>query len=183
MSKYLTPSILILIALALFFVYIKPAYSRIGDTRVEEERFNELLSRSNELKDLRDDLLEEFNSFSSEDVERLTRFLPDNVDNIKLLIELDGIATRHGMVVRDVTFDDQREVDNEFMVQNEEIGKLSVGFTVSSSYDRFVDFLADLEQSLRLVDVDSIRFEIGESENFTEYNVTLTTYWLPVDEQ
>lgn len=178
MSKLLTPAILILIAIALFVVYIKPAYSRIQDTQVEEERFDELLSRSNELKSMRDQLLEEYNSFSDSDVDRLTKFLPDNVDNIKLLIELDGIATRHGMVIRDVTFDEGGDSESELNTRKEEIGQLSVGFVVSASYDRFVDFLTDLEKSLRLVDVDTIRFDTGESEDFSEYNVSLRTYWL-----
>ncbi|MEX0935025.1 MAG: hypothetical protein WDZ70_01735 [Candidatus Paceibacterota bacterium] len=179
MSKYLTPSILIIISIAVFFFFIKPTYSRVGESQVEEERFNELLSRTNELRDLRDDRLEEFNSLDANDVDRLTKFLPDNVDNIKLLIELDGIATRHGMVVRDVSFANQEEEGQLPQSGNQELGELLVQFVVSSPYGRFVDFLSDLENSLRLVDVRRISFEITEESDFTEYTVSLVTYWLP----
>ena len=56
-------------------------------------------------------------------------------------------------------------------------GTISLTFSVTSSYESFLAFLADIESSQRLVDVSSLAFSAGVDNNYT-FNVTIQTYWL-----
>lgn len=38
-------------------------------------------------------------------------------------------------------------------------------------------FLADLERSVRIVDVEAVTFSVGEGD-LTQYGVSIKTYWL-----
>jgi hypothetical protein len=41
-------------------------------------------------------------TFAAEDVQKLERTLPDNVDNIRLIIDINNIAARHGLTLKNV---------------------------------------------------------------------------------
>ena len=56
-------------------------------------------------------------------------------------------------------------------------GAVTLGFSVSGSYENLQAFLADLAKSLRLVDVTSVTFSSND-RNVYDYNIELQTYWL-----
>jgi hypothetical protein len=112
--------------------------------------------------------------------------LPNNIDNIQLILEIDNIASGHGLQVENIAVEEQPE-NNANSANNAMRGgatnpydSANLSFTVRTSYTTFLNFLRDLERSLRLVDIANLGVVPGETA--FEYHVTLKTYWLIEDE-
>jgi hypothetical protein len=63
-------------------------------------------------------------------------------------------------------------------VSGDPVGSGELGFGVTASYDDFRAFLADIEHSLRLLDVEKIDFKNAAAGDKNDYNFTIRTYWL-----
>lgn len=178
--KNIISIILVIVAIALFALFTNPRYAVVRELSVEQERFDSALDRSKELVALRDALLSKYNNIKSEDLERVDTMLPDSIDTVRLIIDINTLASRYGMSLNDISIGlpDEVQADGALGPSSEDFGRLSLSFSVASNYDRFRAFLADLERSLRLIDITSLSFEEPEIGGLTSYNVTFTTYWL-----
>lgn len=177
--KTLIPILFVLIAGGLFFGFIDPTYNSVKELRAEEAKFDEALNRSKELQQVRDQLLSRYNTFSQADLERLEKLLPDNVDNVRLILDLDSLAVRYGMRLRDVGFqsDNSRAQRGQVGASDTDYDSLILSFSVTGSYDTFRAFVESLEQSLRLVDIQSISFSATDTGVY-DYSIAVKTYWL-----
>ncbi len=177
--RAITPLLLIVIAIGIFFAYIDPTYAKIRVLKAEESQYNEALDKSRELQAIRDKLLSKFNTFSNEDLERLEKLLPDNVDNVRLIMDIAGIAAKYGMTIKNVSIKDVAVQKEAGVVgpDDKKYGSIGLEFSISSSYNNFIQFIMDLEESLRVVDVTSLSFRSGDTDLY-EYNIAVRTYWL-----
>ena len=61
---------------------------------------------------------------------------------------------------------------------------MNIEFTLTGSYDNFVSFLNHLERSARIIDVQSVSFDVNQYElkktsvDRYDYKVIISTYWL-----
>lgn len=144
--------------------------------------FDDALDKAKELKKSREELISKRNTFAAEDLQKLERILPDNVDNIRFVIDINGIAARRNLSLRNVslgTISDARSTRaaGALGASGDPIGSAEISFAVTATYDDFLAFLQDLEHSLRLVDIEKISFKPGTTEKY-EYSLTVRTYWL-----
>ena len=177
--KALLPVLFVVIAVGLFMGFINPAYKNIKELRLEEAEFDAALTRAKELQTIRDQLLARYNTFARSDLTRLGKLLPDHVDNVRLILDLDGMASRYGMRVRNVAIENDTARVQKGQVGPDEGAYESVvlSFVVSGTYDTFRSFLIDLEKSLRLVDVVGLSFTANETGIY-DVTVRIKTYWL-----
>ncbi len=179
--KTLLPLFLIVIAVGLFLVYTNPTYLAIKVSQVEATQYDQALTQSSQLRSARDQLLSRRNTFSSDDVRKLERILPDNVDNIRLIIDIDNIAARYGLQVKDVALGQTSATPGSQTASvgqgSQVVGTVDLGFAVSATYDNFMAFLQDLQRSVRIVDIESITFSAGTGDLNT-YGLQIKTYWL-----
>lgn len=180
--KTFLPFLFLIIAGGIFFGFINPTYVEVGALRAEEATYDGALSRSRELQSVRDQLLARYNTFSEDNLTRLQRLVPDTIDNVRLILDLDGIASRYGMHVRNVSLNSgasaaSRAAGGQLGPGDARYDYVTLSFTVSGTYDTFRAFLSDLESSLRLVDVSSISFAATQTGVY-EYSLGLKTYWL-----
>lgn len=180
--KGIIPIICVVVAGGLFYWYIDPTYAAIKELRAEEATLNAALDRALELQDTRDQLLSRYNTFAPNDLTRLEKFLPDHVDNVRLVLDMDSIASRYGMRVRNVSIEDPTRTQAAAAAgiigpDESAYESMVVSFTVSGRYDTFRQFMADLEHSLRLVDVVSLSFTSTDNSVY-DFTVGLRTYWL-----
>jgi Tfp pilus assembly protein PilO len=178
MIRFLIPIFLLASSAGLFFLYIDPTYQTILELRAQEAQFNEALNRSRELQQARDTLLSRYNTFSQSDVDRLTKLLPDNVDNVRLILDIDGIASKYNMRTRNVTVTDSSSDDSNAIGTNQgPVGSVVLNFSVTATYDNFTRFIKDLESSLRIVDLVGLSFTSEQGDAY-DFDVSLRTYWL-----
>lgn len=176
--KNIISIILILAAVALFMLFTSPRFARVTELSNQVAEFDSALDRSKELVSLRDALLTRYNSIPTEDVERISTMIPDSIDTVRLIIDIDALATRYGMSLNNISIGSPDDAAAGIGPSGDIYGKLELSFSVASTYDRFRAFLGDLERSLRIIDVSSIVFGTPTEAGITPYTVTFTTYWL-----
>ncbi len=183
MVKLFLPILLIGTAVGLFALYTNPAYQTIKALQVQNASYDAALTKAQELHTVRDQLLARRNSFPNDNIDKLQHILPDNVDNIRLIIDINNIASRHNLSLTNVDLGNlgggsQTGSKASIETSVSQMGNVDVGFSVSTgNYDDFLAFIQDLEHSLRIVDVSKITFTSG-TNNIVNYTLTVRTYWL-----
>lgn len=196
MFRYLIPTILIALSITLFLTFTGPLYKDIISLRSKLGSYDEALTNAKALKDQRDALTQKASSIDSDNLEKLGKLLPDSVDNIRLILEIEKIAAPYGMSLRDVKYDTDKileakagaPVQGGAAVQTiaRDYGVWTLGFSTTGTYANFSSFLKDLEKNLRIVDIESIAFtsDVGGAvlnPSFKEaykYDFKIRTYWL-----
>lgn len=177
MIKFLLTIVLLGGAVFMFLGFTSEHYASVQKIQMEQK---ELLAASEKMKvlnEVRTDLLEEYNAFTQEDLERLGKALPDNVDNIRLVMDIDGIASRYDLNVRNVRVEITGDTPGTISSGEYEYGTVIVTFSVECPYETFLSFLSDLEQSLRIIDVISVNFT-SDDIGLYEHTISIKTYWL-----
>lgn len=185
MTKSILSLVCLVGAVALFIFYTKPAYDSLDGIQRQITQYNQALDKAAELQRLKQSLLSRYNSFDPADIDRLHKLLPDHVDNVRLVLDLDTLASKHGLALQNVVISaaaPENPAAAEIIGPSlEEHGSLTLGFATTGAYDRFVTFLGDLEKSLRVVDVVELKITpaaAGASGLSYRYDIVLRTYWL-----
>jgi len=179
--KGLTPIILILISIASFFLFIDPKYKEIKELKQERDSNEEMLVLAEQLQRKRDVLREEFNAISEDEKEDLKKLLPDTVDNVKLIVDINDIALAYGIKISDITINSEEEGSSnqgDISKDSNLIGKVGLGFSINTTYDIYLQFLRDLEEALRVVDINTLDIATSDRVDFYNFQIDLETYWL-----
>ncbi len=185
--KNLFAILLIGTAIGLFYYFIDPTYQEAKELRAQEADFNEALNNTERVKEIRDQLLSKYNTFSQTDLDRLNKLLPDNVDNVRLIIEIDKIASRHDLDLKDVIVADSRPRSQPRAIAGEgsiadfsgaAYGTGATSFSLSGRYSDFRAFLNDVERSLRIMDMTEVTVKPSEDPTKYTYSIKMQTYWL-----
>ncbi len=179
--RSLMPILLISVSLALFYVFIDPRLEAVRDLVEEENQYQEAIAKAEELMVVRDQLLSQYNSIPDGDLDRLERIVPDSVNFVKLVADIDSVAGRYGIAPRGI---EVKEVLDESLGIGDTASltpylSSTITFSFVSSYENLVNFLTDLEKSLQMIDIKSITFSTeGEDSDLHNFNVSFDTYWL-----
>ncbi|PIP73978.1 MAG: hypothetical protein COW88_00175 [Candidatus Lloydbacteria bacterium CG22_combo_CG10-13_8_21_14_all_47_15] len=174
--RFLLPILLLAISIGIYIGLIEPLNRDVAHIKAGVAEFDTALAKAKELQAVRDGLIGRYNEFPLSDLERVEKLLPDNVDNVRLIMDIDNIANRYKMALKNTRIIARgQEQPGGGMPAG--VGTVGLSFSVSAPYETFLAFLNDLEQSLRIVDIGSITFTAGDVD-FYEYSVLLNTYWL-----
>lgn len=184
--KNIIAIILILAAGLIFFWFTNPRFVGVKALQAEEQTYNDALDRSKELIGLRDALLSRYNAIPSDQLQKINSVIPDSVDTVRLIIEINAIAARHNMTLLDIAVGevdrgatDSRDVPGRLGPESSSYGTVALSFDVVARYEAFRDFIADLERNLRLIDIATISFgEASAGTGATRYGVSFNTYWM-----
>lgn len=175
--RYVTSFILIAVSAAVFFLFTNPLYQETKVLKQQTAVLDETFSNSKRIQTVRDTLFAKFNAIPEADLSRLEKILPDNVDNVKLILELDRIASQRGMDIKRVDVEKASGDTAGLGPSGLGYGEIGIGLTLTGSYASFRGFLSDLEESLRVVDITDLNFRAAGFD-FDQYNITVRTYWL-----
>ena len=203
MFRYIAPTILIAIAITGFVMFTNPIFTGITNVKNEIASYNEALDNAKTLENERDKLTQKYNAIDPVNLDKLQKFLPDNVDNIRLILEIEKLASPYGMVLKDVKYDsavlDQSgattstatspQVSNAIgnPEDNKNYGTWNLEFSTEGTYSNFIDLVKDLENNLRVVDISSVAFSsdgtnvvLGKAKptDTYKYDFKIKTYWL-----
>ncbi|HAE36638.1 MAG: hypothetical protein UR85_C0004G0024 [Candidatus Nomurabacteria bacterium GW2011_GWF2_35_66] len=195
--KFIFSILFILISIAVFIFGVNPFYKQVSILRDDIVVYNTALSNSTNLQKTEDSLIKTYNGIKQSDKDRLDKFLPDSVDNIQFILEIERIANLHHMPIKDIKFEPIRKsstldastntIVSAVSTDTRPFGVFEIQFTTEGDYDSFILFLKDLESNLRLVDVKAISFVVpinsgkiakGEDPNIYKYSLKVETYWL-----
>jgi len=204
----LIPLIAIVFAIALFFLYIKPTYSgTIADTRSQIASYDQALAAADRFQTKEAELTQARAQIPAESLARLSEFLPDGVNNVQLILDMDALAARSGVTLSDfatqgddsstgdqsqttpattaspdatagaVPSPDMAMGDAGALTSSSPIDSLTLTFKATGTYDAFRSFLAGMENSLRPLDV--IDLDVTKSDTGVyAYTMSVRIYWL-----
>lgn len=195
MFKLFTPIILIAISVGGFLMVVNPMYKELGELKAKATAYDQALTNSKALENERDKLTKKYNAISTDNLDKLSKLLPDNVDNIRLILEIEKVAAPYGMILKDVKYDSTKPTaDKNGAVQggdlsktsNKDYGSWDLEFTTEGSYNNFLNFVRDLENNLRIVDIYTIQFTsdtaLGTNKpplaETYKYAFRIKTYWM-----
>lgn len=178
--KNTTAVILLLISAGLFYTVVLPQYQKVLVHRQEAAQYKDILTNVSDLSAKRDELLVQYQAMPKDQVDRLNKVLPDSVDLVKLATDFDSIASKYNVSISGIQTVDMSAQDNSSSIQmtsDQPYNSTNVSITFIASYENFRKFMADIEQSLRIIDVKAISFVPGENDLY-QYKVSIETYWL-----
>lgn len=196
----------IILAGGIFFGFTKPTYDSIQTDQAQIAQYNAALAKATQLQTLKQTLLSRYNSFNPTDLSRLQVMLPDQVNNIGLILDLDTLAQQFGMSLENVDISgdgtsntpDTSSSSGGVGTADTSVGapsamydSLDVSFTVHGTYSQFIQYITNLETSLRIVDLVKLNVAGGGAAATTlagapsgsdglvyTFDITLRTYWL-----
>lgn len=196
MLRLIFAMIALVAAGAIFFMYTQPAYDAAQQVQAQVAEYNSALDKATQLQTLKQSLLSEYNAFDPNDLDRLQKLLPDDVNNIALILDLDSVAQKHGLSLQNVDVSSSpnptsaaQSPASAIGSSNQAYNSITMTFSTQGSYDNFVGFLTDLETSLRILDLTSLTIAspsssanpsglTSTSQGVYSYDVALRTYWL-----
>jgi len=189
--RFILPIILLILSIASFLVFTNPAYQTVKTLRAQAAQYDTALTNSKKLQEQRDMLAAKYHSISPDSLTRLSKLLPDNADNIRLVIDIQQMAQSYGMSLASIKFDTVQNglgtAGNQLAAgtaaqvaqAQADYGMFNLEFSTTATYTNFLSFLKDIESSLRLTDVQSIEFSSADATRSTYvFTVKLKTYWL-----
>lgn len=187
MMSRLIPILFILAAAGLFFGYIQPTYTgSVAALQSEIDEIDTALSAAQQFKTKEVQLKAERESLSAEQLARLETFLPDNVDNVQLIVDLNSLAARSGVTLSQFDISEQEDTEGAqpagdsgtaLTLSSDMTDSIELSVSATGTYAAFRTFLAGIEKSLRPLDV--VELTVGDSETGVyTYDLTLRLYWL-----
>ena len=204
----IVPILLVIGAIGLFIGYTQPTYGgSITALKDEITSLDSALNAAEQFKLKEAQLTQQRNAMAGEQLERLEAFLPDSVDNVQLIVDLNSLAARSGVQLSEfnivggdtgsnTTSSTNTGVaplaaagaaagpgamtpqSNTLALQTSEpTESLELSVSATGSYAAFRTFLAGVEQSLRPLDVIELSVQDSETGVYT-YDITFRLYWL-----
>lgn len=100
MISRLLPVFAIILAVGLFLGYINPTYSNeISATKAQIASYQSALTAADQFHQKEAQLTRDRAAIPADKLARLETFLPDSVDNIRLILDLDALAARSGITL------------------------------------------------------------------------------------
>lgn len=189
MNSRILPILALLIAIGIFFSYVSPTWSgSIAETKATIAADDQALAAAREYKDQQNQLALERDAINAKDLSRLAVFLPDSVDNVGLILNLNALAARSGLSLSnvDVTSNDgqgqngsSQQADNigTGTTRNEVVSSVDLSLSAVGSYKALQNFLQEVERSQRLLDVHDLTVT-GSGTGVYKYEMKLRLYWL-----
>ena len=201
--KSIISIVLIAASIAFFVFFTKPKWAELKANRIEVEKLNVAQENAKKLKSRIDSLLAVKNGITETDTAKIKKMIPDNVENVKLIIDFDNML--QALVVDKGTSDLYKSVNpadsGKISIENPKISQVNTlpeggfdasqlgvadfSFAVALTYSDFIDFLKRIETSTRIFDVESIAFSSpattpgkNPDEIVYNFNIALKTYWL-----
>lgn len=106
MNNIIFQIVLVVISVGLFLTVVNPLYTSedpakpgIKAIQAEIAKYDEAINKSQQLNDAKNKLVASKNSIDATQLANLAKLLPDSIDNIRLIIDINNIAQPLGLVV------------------------------------------------------------------------------------
>lgn len=171
---------IIFLSIGAFFFFTKPMMADLSALSDKKSAYEEALVKLKSVESIKQQLTDKLNSLPEDEKKKLEILLPDSPGTVKLVSDIDAAAAKNGISIDQITYgpsnhDQGKSVIDATAPKNYQ--SVLVNFSFTSDYNHLKSFLADLEESLRLIDVRSIDLQVG-SKGVYNYKVSVETYSL-----
>lgn len=178
------PIIIIVATAGLVYMYVWPQFNNVQELWADGRNYDDVLAKSAELRQVREGLREVLRDLPTPELEKLSKMIPSGSDNVQLILDIDNLARRRGILMEDIktsfSEDETGNARSGNATQSSGVyNTMIVNFQFSASYENLILFLRDIEDSLRIMDVLSIKIKGDEDRpKIQNYELSIRTYWL-----
>jgi hypothetical protein len=196
MNRNITATILIVLAAGIYFTVTKSMLVDANAVQAVNTQYSSAIDGADQLIKVRDQVLKNYNDLSQDDRDRLNKMIPNTVDNIRLIIDLNSVALKHGFSLRNIkavaSAGTQKGnttpasipptmtgsgVSNANIIATPILDTVAVSFSVSAPYLQFISLMQDLEANLRIMDLTHLTMTANDTGTY-DYSVEFKTYWI-----
>jgi Tfp pilus assembly protein PilO len=197
MNRNITATILIVLAVGIYATYTRGVWADASAVKSVNDSYSSAIDNAQKLISVRDQVLKSYNNISADDRDRIDKMVPDTVDNIRLIIDLNSVALQHGFSLKNITAaaksdssgtspsaqgapaspDLSTSAADSLSIATPTLDTVTVSFNVTAPYQQFISFMQDLEASLRVMDLTHLTVSANDTGTY-DFGVQLTTYWL-----
>lgn len=170
----------IVLILSIGYAFIYPKMGEISFLMGEKEKYENYIEIIKNIENKKNELLTEFNKISVEDKKSIESLLPNSFDFVKLISQIDAVANKYNISIDKISSKEKSSSVGDSIESagpSEIYNSAIIGFSFVASYEKFNNFIKDLEKSLRILDIKSMKVNTQESGNYS-YDVEFETYWL-----
>jgi len=187
MFKTILSVVLLITSIAIFFVWTQNFYLDIQSLTEKKDSLDNLLYRSSEIKQERDDLNTSYKSISVKDLSNLDTIIPLKANPIRYILEMENIVLESRMLLKDIgvqvpeetadTSNTKKFVFGSQKVKGEEFyGTIPIKIKIAGAYEDFYSFIGKMEKNLRLTDIDALSFNSNETGVY-EFEIGANIYY------
>jgi Tfp pilus assembly protein PilO len=175
----LFPIALILLAIGIYFIYVRPTYqTSVIEKQAEVAGYDQALAAAATYSTKENQLASERNAIPSAELARLETFLPDGADNVQIILDLDALAARSGLSLADFTTSAPGAIDTSASARaGSQLSPVELTVSATGTYGALRSFISGIEHSLRLVDLVSLTVKQSDSGVYS-YQMVLRLYSL-----
>lgn len=180
MNGRILPTLAILLSVGIFFAYVKPVWSGpLKETREAIANTERALVAADEYKKRQNELAAARAAIDPENLDRLSVFLPDSVDNVRLILDINALAARSGLSLSniDVIMSNTSVPAPAPTSRANPVGSVNLSLSAIGTYAALQTFLVGIEKSARLLDVRDIVVK-GSDTGVYGYQMAIRLYWL-----
>jgi Tfp pilus assembly protein PilO len=186
MSNRVLPLLSIFLAIGILFAYVRPLWSgQIAETKIEIENNERTLLAAKEYAAKQNELASARNAIDPANLSRLEIFLPDSVNNVGLILDINALAARSGLSLSNIDIvnaptsaDAAVAIDGTGSISGASpVSSVDLSLSAVGTYTGLQAFLKGLEKSARLLDVRDIVVR-GSETGVYSYQMVVRLYWL-----
>lgn len=174
--KAFIPIIFFAVSVGTFFLIIDPQYKEVRALKVKLEQYDRALETSNEVRKEKTALSDENKKIVARnggaDNEKLKKIIPKRVESIKFILDVSNMASKRNLFLRNISISSgPKSVDGKespkgkvaLVTNSKPYNTTNFAFSVSTSYDNFLNFLGDIQKNLEIMDITSVSFKTSDS--------------------
>ncbi len=180
MRSRIFPILALVLSVGIFYVYIYPLWNgKISATKSTLSEDAHALSAANQYASQENLLTSQRDAISTTSLARLNEFLPDSVNQVGLILDLNGLVKQSGLTFTGIsaTQNATSSALNATDAQSSEVGSVDITVSATGTYNDFMNFLHSVENSEQLLDVQDLTVTGSETGVYT-YSIRIQTYWL-----
>jgi hypothetical protein len=188
MNSRILPTLALFIAIGIFFAYVNPTWAGpIANAKLAIASDNQALAAATQYKMRQNELSTARDSIDPTNLARLSALLPDSVDNVSLILNINALAARSGVLLSNI--DAAASNSGSPLLAGASagealppstispIGSVDLSLSAIGPYSGLQAFLTGIEKSARMLDVREISVS-GTDTGVYSYHMVIRLYWL-----
>lgn len=185
MNSRILPMITFILALAIFFAYVNPTWT--GSIAAAQQTIatdNQALVAAAHYTAQQNQLAAARDAIDPTALASLQALLPDSVDNVGLILDLNALASRSGLsvsnidVVTNATGNTSQAPSGTLPATAQgAVSSVDLSLSALGTFSALQSFLVGIEKSARLLDVHDLTVKGSDTGVYT-YQMTIRLYWL-----
>ena len=186
MNSRILPTLALMVSVGIFFVYVNSTWTGpIAATKAAMQSDEQALAAAKDYAAQEQELTDARDQIPAADLARLLVFLPDSVDNVRLILDLNALAAKSGVAISNIDVSKKpasSEATNTGIsgipvTNTNVVDSVDMSLSAVGTYSALKTFLSGIEKSERLLDVKDISIKGSDTGVYT-YQVKLGIYWL-----